>query len=152
MKLNLFSTISVLTIAVASPSQSAELIRCNAMGPSGGFQPVLQVIEPNARTTIFMGEDGLAREIYYNDRRVYTYVREAMGIMIPNNRDEISHCGGRPNGEGAPSEAPAATADEVTPDPVTPDPVTPTIEADIVDPVTPTIEAETPTVESPAFI
>lgn len=125
MKLKAISAFTILAVTIGTQSHATQLVRCNAMGSSGGYQPVLQIIEPNTRTTIFLGESGLNRKIYYTDRRVYAYLRETMGIIFPNHLDEIPHCAGRPNAEGTPSIAPE----------VTPDPVTPTIETDTPAPV-----------------
>ena len=125
MKLIVFSTLTVPTIAAASQSHSAEVIRCNALAPSGSYQPVLIVIEPKNRTTVFMGNEGLTRKIYFKDRSVVAYVLEKMGISILGQRDETTHCAGRTGADGSPTEAPAAA----------PDPVTPTVDTTTLDPV-----------------
>jgi hypothetical protein len=101
---------------------------------TGTYAPVLEVRSAKSNEILFIGRDGLTRNIYYKDRLALEYVSAKLGVPKPHTLKEIGHCASQPGEDREPDAAPA----------IDPDPVTPTTETPTVDE---TPEVETPTTE-----
>lgn len=68
------AAMAAVPFSVPTQASALDVMRCNTKTPSGVYLPILRVVTQNNMLDIKIGEHGLSRETYYDDRAVKAFL------------------------------------------------------------------------------